>query len=143
MPIFEVQASPDILRRRGAISPVDISLPQPLINYLIAQKKPVPQPISGNALIDSGASISAVDLSVTSTLQISPIGVATILTPAGPAKQNLFPARFKLSQFVIDISPVVGANLKPQGIVALIGRDILSRFLMIYHGHGGSVILSF
>jgi hypothetical protein len=143
MPIYEVQMPPDILRRRGAIFPVEISLPQTLIDYLTAQKMQVPPPVSGSALIDSGASISAIDSSVVSALQISPIGVATVLTPAGPAKQNLFPARFILSRLRIDISAVIGVDLKPQGIIALIGRDILSRFLMIYHGPGGRVTLSF
>jgi len=54
----------------------------------------------------------------------------------------MFPARFKLSQLVIDVSPVIGADLRPQGIIALIGRDILSHLLMIYHGLGGRVTLS-
>lgn len=143
MPIFEIQTSPDVLRRRGAIFPIEISLPKTLVDYLTKQGAPIPAPVSGHALIDSGASISVADSSVISGLNISPIGVATVLTPAGPAQKNLFPARFKLSQFMTDISPVIGADLRPQGIVALIGRDILSRFLMIYHGHGGRVVLSF
>jgi hypothetical protein len=143
MPIYEIQTAPDVLRRKGAIFPVEISIPQTLRDYLTAQKMRIPPPVSGSALIDSGASISAIDLSVVSALQISPMGVATILTPAGPAKQNLFPARFELPRLRIDISAVLGVDVKPQGIIALIGRDILSRFLMIYHGPGGRVTLSF
>jgi len=143
MPIFEIQTSPDVLRRNGAIFPIEISLPQTLVDYLTKQGMPIPAAVSGYALIDSGASISAADSSVVSSLKISPIGITTVLTPAGPAQKNLFPARFKFSRLVIDISPVIGADLKPQGIIALIGRDILSRFLMIYHGLGGRITLSF
>lgn len=142
MPIYEIQTSPDVLRRSGAIFPIEISLPQTLIDYLAKQGIPIPRPVSGHALIDSGASISVVDSSVISSLSISPIGIATISTTAGPAQKNLFPARFKLSQLVIDVSPVIGADLGPQGIIALIGRDILSHLLMIYHGPGGRVTLS-
>jgi len=43
---------------------------------------------------------------------------------------------------VIDLSAVIGADLKPLQIIALIGRDILSGFLMIYHGPAGRVTLS-
>jgi hypothetical protein len=37
----------------------------------------------------------------------------------------------------------VGSTLKPQGIVALIGRDLLRNFLLIYDGVHGSWTLSF
>jgi len=144
MPIYDVQLSPpEALRARGGIFPVQISLPQVLADYLGQRGLPIPPPVSGNALIDTGASVSVVDLSVLSTLQISPISVVTVLTPTGSARQNLYPARFILPAVVIDVTGVIGANLRPQNIVALIGRDILSRFLLIYHGPAGRITLTY
>lgn len=144
MPIYEVRSSSDILKSAGAILPnIEISLPQILVDELTKKGMPIPKPITGNALIDTGASASVVDLSVISSLQISPVGVATVLTTAGPVQQNLFPIRFVLPGLVIDISAVLGADLRPFGIVSLIGRDILSLFLMIYHGRAGMITLAF
>jgi len=101
----------------------------------------IPQPVSGPALIDTGASVSVVDLSVLRNLNISAIGVASVSTTAGTAQQNLYPARFRLPRAVIDISAVLGADLTPHQIIVLIGRDILSGFLMIYHGPAGRITL--
>jgi len=143
MPIYEVQMPPDGLRRVGPIFPIEVSLPQTLVDHLTKQGIPIPPSIKGNALVDSGASISAVDLSVISSLQINPVGVATVLTTTGPVQQNLFPARFIIPGLVIDFSAVIGADLRPQGIIALIGRDLLSRLMMIYHGPAGRVTLAF
>jgi len=144
MPVYEVRSSADILKSAGAILPnIEISIPQILMDELTKKGTPIPKPITGNALIDTGASASVVDLSVISSLQISPVGVATVLTTAGPVQRNLFPIRFVLPGLVIDVSAVLGADLKPFGIVGLIGRDILSLFLMIYHGRAGMITLAF
>ena len=144
MPVYEVRSSSDILKSAGAVLPnIEIALPQILVDELTKKGMPTPKPIIGNALIDTGASASVVDLSVISSLQISPVGVATVLTTAGPVQQNLFPIRFVLPRLVIDVSAVLGADLKPFDIVTLIGRDILSLFLMIYHGRGGMITLAF
>lgn len=114
-----------------------------LVDELTKKGIPMPKPIIGNALIDTGASISVVDLSVISNLQISPVGISTVVTTAGSVRQNLFPVKVMLPRLAVEISAVLGADLRPFGVVALIGRDILSRFLMIYHGLGGTVTLSF
>jgi len=143
MPIYEVGSSRDILSAAGPILPIETSLPQPLVEYLAEKGKPIPPPVSGNALLDTGASISVVDLEVISRLQISPIGVARILTASGETNQNLFPLRFNLPHLFIDVRAVAGADLRRQGIIAILGRDILSRFLFIYHGVGGRIVLCF
>jgi len=144
VPIYEVQFSPpEALRSSGAIFPIEVSLPQILVDHLTKQGITPSPPVKGRAIIDTGASISVVDLLVLSSLQISPIGVATVLTTAGPTNQNLYPARFILPRLVVDLSAVIGADLRPLQIIALIGRDILSRFIMIYHGNAGRVTLAF
>ena len=144
MPIYEFQTSPpEALRTRGPCCPVEVSLPQTLIDQLTQRGQKIPPPESGNALIDTGASVSAVDLSIISKLRLNPIGIATVGTAGGPAKRNLYPARFILHRLSVELEAVIGANLKPFDIIALIGRDILSRFLLIYHGPAGRVTLTF
>jgi len=110
MPIYEVGTSRGALGRFGPVFPIEISLPQTLIDYLTSRGEPIPQPVSGNALVDTGASITVVDLDVISRLKISPVGVARIQTAEGPVNQNLFPARFKLPRLVFDFEAVAGAR---------------------------------
>jgi hypothetical protein len=61
----------------------------------------------------------------------------------------LFPSKlsFPVINLVIDFGSVVGVNLQGQQIngtpiVALIGRDVLSRCLLIYSGSGGFFTLA-
>jgi predicted aspartyl protease len=143
MPIYEVAWPPEILKSRGPILPIEISIPKPLVDYLTAKGESIPSPVKGNALVDTGASISVVDLEAISQLNIKPIGVAEMHTVGGKVNQNLFPARFIIPNLTIDFEAVAGADLKPQGIVALIGRDILSGFVLIYLGGTGRFLLCF
>ena len=56
MPIYEVQLSPQgAMVARGPQIPIDISLPQNLVQKLSQQGQQIPTPISGHALVDTGA----------------------------------------------------------------------------------------
>ncbi len=96
-------------------------------------------------MIDTGAGVSAVDVPVIQQLQIQPVGAIQVLTAGGPQPQQQFPASFSFpgTPFpTIFFSFVIGANLAGQGIVALIGRDVLRHFVMVYNGVYGQIILS-
>lgn len=101
--------------------------------------------MAGDALIDTGASISAVDDSVIRTLGVAPVGLANVGTGAGPNQQNLYPARFILPNIGIGIefSRVLGSNLSSAGIIALLGRDVLSRMILIYSGGTGRLTIAY
>lgn len=142
MPIYDVEIPPPVLRSRGAVCPIKISLPQILKDRLTKQSQEIPTPESGRALIDTGASVSVVDLSVIRKLQISSIGVAKVGTAGGPIRRNLYPARFILPRLAIELGRVIGANLGRFQIIAIIGRDILSKFILIYHGPAGRITLT-
>jgi predicted aspartyl protease len=140
---------PVALAGAGPILQVEVNLPQPLINLLSSQNKPIPASSPGFALIDTGASRTCIDSSVLSKLGINPIGVVTMGTTGGSTTCQLFPAKlsFSVITLVIDFGSVVGVNLQGQQIngtpiVALIGRDVLSRCLLIYSGTGGFFTLA-
>lgn len=125
---------------------VDVHLPMALANQLSQQGKPVRGPVSGTALFDTGASISAVDGTVIQSLDVRPVGVTNVRTPSGTAQQNQYPVRFVFPGSplpAIETTHAIGSVLRAQGIIALIGRDVLSAFIFVYNGPGGFITLAF
>lgn len=157
MPIFnrhyvgaDQRHSPAALESAGPILDVEVNIPQPLMDLLSSQNKPVPTPSPGWALIDTGASRTCVDGTLLSRLGINPIGIVSVGTAGGTVQCQLFPARldFPAIGMRIDFGSVVSVDLQGQTInekpvIALIGRDVLSRGLLIYAGRGGFFSLAF
>lgn len=136
------------LRLFGPIIPVQIALPQALAQYLISTNSPVPTPVSGMALIDTGASITSVDNTVFQSLNVQPVGVANVGGAHGAAQQSVFPASisFPGTQLTgLAFNQVIGCNIIGQAtglnqpLIALVGRDLLQHFVLIYNGPIGSI----
>ncbi|SRR5579875_452689 len=127
------------------IQGIQIAIPSRLEQQLRNSKQPVPSPNSGDALIDTGATVSGVDDSVIRRLGVSPVGLANVGTGAGPNQQNLCPARFILPNlgFGLEFSRALGSNLSSTGLIALLGRDVLSRMVFIYSGVSGRITIAF
>lgn len=146
------QHQPQALAQLGPIFQVQVAIPTPLEQLLTSQNQQVPLPVSGIALIDTGATRSAVDTQAISALGLSQIGVVPLGTAQGPTQAPLFPARFIIAagtpaQIVIEFSSVVGVNLDGQvilgqNVIALIGRDVLSRCIFVYNGTLGEYTLA-
>jgi len=132
------------LASTGPIIPVELSIPDELARFFSEKNMPIPAPITGNALIDTGASITAVDLTLIQQLGINPVGVSTVFTPQGQAAQELFPIKlaFPGTTIILSLNAVLGSELRNQNIVALIGRNILARCILVYNGPLGNISLS-
>lgn len=153
MPIFHKDfvsrgnPDPDYLRKAGPSLPVEIAIPDVLAAVLANQSLPIPSPISGFALFDTGASITGVDETVLTQLSLSPIGVTNISTPsAGQAQCSQYPAKILFPTTPLPpltFTSVVGITLRNQGYVALIGRDIMAAMLIVYDGPGARVTFGF
>jgi hypothetical protein len=113
----------------------------------------VPPPVPIRALIDTGASCTCVDAKVLKTLRINPTGKMPIHTPSTsgqyPHEANQFDVFIviavgpALQAFASGTIPVIEAELEHQGYKALIGRDILSKCLMVFEGRGAFLTLAF
>ena len=141
--------NPAALAAAGPVLQEEVNLPQPLINLLSSQNRSIPAASPGFALIDTGASRTCVDSPVLSNLGINPIGVVAMGTAGGSTSCLLYPARlsFPVINLVIDFGSVAAVNLQGQKVngtplVALIGRDVLSRCLLIYSGTDGFFTLA-
>jgi hypothetical protein len=139
----KMQSGP--LMQLGPQLKVEVRVPKAFEDLLVQQGKPVPKAIAGMALFDSGASISAVDDSVITSLGVQPVGITTVHTPSGSAEQNQYPVRFSFPETSLPelhVHQAIGSFLQAQGLTALIGRDALSSLVFIYNGPLGLVTLA-
>jgi hypothetical protein len=124
-------------------------MPAQLTNLIVpgqASPPSPPAPVAGIALIDSGASMTAVDDNALKQLGVAPVGIAPVLTPSGSARQLLYPADIVITGMPgrHSFTQVIGTpHLAAQGIVALIGRDVLRNALFVYNGSTGQFTLAF
>jgi hypothetical protein len=106
------------------------------------------------ALIDTGASNTRVHEPILKALGLNPIGSMTSGTAAGPTQHSLYPVRLEFPADHIDreFDSVVGVDLSgqvanlstgPEPIIALIGRDVLRDWILIYNGIGGVISIAF
>lgn len=142
--------NPEVLARSGPILQVEVSVPTPLSKFLASKEKPIPQSVTGWALIDTGATRSCVDAQALAKLGVSPIGLVETGTAGGTVPQHLYPARLRFpgEGLEVEFSSLIGANLSGQKIgdldlIVLVGRDVLSQCILIYNGPGGFFTLAF
>jgi predicted aspartyl protease len=130
------------LQRRGPVVQVNVTIEQTFAKILLSQGKPLPPTESGWALIDTGASQTCIDDAVAQRLGLPVIDVALMTSASHAAtQQNIYPVQIEMVGIPISIgSPrTMGANLKPQGILLLIGRDVLQHGTLMYNGIAGQI----
>ncbi len=144
------QINPAVLVQAGPLLQVEVSIPSALAQFLTAQNQSIPAPVTGWALIDTGATRSCVDSKAITNLGVNPIGVTTTGTAGGRVQQHLYPARFRFpgEALELEFSSVIGVDLSGQSIagrdiIVLLCRDVLSRCVLIYNGPGGFFTLTF
>lgn len=116
-----------------------------MVTALTQQGKPTPQPVNGWALLDTGASNTCIDEGEAQKMQLPVIGVGS-MSSATHAKSpsNIYPIQIEVTGFPIRFqSPrTMGAALKEQGLLLLIGRDLLQYCTLFYNGGTGQITLS-
>jgi hypothetical protein len=111
---------------------------------LIAAGQPIPDPQYITALLDTGASISAIDPIALTALGLSPTGEIEIHTPSTngtPATADTYDVSIGIlagregdAPFISDTVQVTSSGLSGLGIQALIGTDILRKCIFCYNG---------
>jgi len=158
MPIFHIQISgqgktPDgkvfqippgvAMQQRGPAIPVAITIEQNMGKTLAQQGKIIPAK-QGLALIDTGASQSAVDEQATKELGLPVVDVGKMTSASHDQHPcNLYPVQFSIPpNLVFQVPRAMGAVLSVQGYLAIIGRDVLQHCVLVYNGGLGQITLS-
>jgi len=139
------------LQETGPLVAVEIGIPDILKKHLAEKGEAIPPPLSGYALVDTGAFATAVDDSIFTSLGIPPIDQIPTGTAHGEGKSNVYPASVSFPGMNVKELPmerVVGCKLKwktndDKEIIMLLGRDLLRWFLLIYNGLNSDVTLCY
>ena len=134
-----------VLVQRGPVFQVTVAIADQIAGELIKQGKTLQPAISGLGLIDTGASVTCIDDEAAQTLQLPIIDVVRMASASHASHQaNVYPIKVQIVGLPIGINAprAIGAALKPQGLVALLGRDILMHCTMHYNGMAGEITLA-
>jgi hypothetical protein len=150
--VFWKEESGGFLETDGPVIDVEISMPKQLEAWCVKNNLPVPAPVTGYALIDTGASISGIHLPILEQLSLLPIDFITLQGATGiDDKAPVYPARVSFPGINLNdvpMSRVVGNQVRyqtPSGknVIMLLGRDLLKHFNLIYNGTFNQIILSY
>jgi predicted aspartyl protease len=133
------------LTQRGPIIQVTIGVEQNIAQQLLSQGMPLPQPVPGLALIDTGATSTCIDEDVAKQLNLPVVDVVTIASAShAETNQNVYPALIEVVGIAIKFNALraIGVPLTAQGLQVLIGRDLLQHCTLFYNGVTGSFTLS-
>jgi predicted aspartyl protease len=162
MPILHVQVSghrigpegqpvsvepSQVLAMRGPVVQVSIKVPPEIAERLTSAAQPVPSPIVGFALIDSGAATSCIDNTAAQSLGLPVVNVISMASAThADVATNVYPITFDIlggAQITVNSPRTAGATLANQGLVLLIGRDLLSKAVFSYNGLAGQFTICF
>ena len=134
-----------VLLRQGPCVQVTVGLGQSIAKELLRQGKPLPKPVSGIALIDTGATSTCIDDAAARQLQLPVVNVVNVASASHPStEQNVYPIQIEVIGLPISIEApnAIGAALASQELLALIGRDVLQYCALFYNGITGEITLS-
>jgi predicted aspartyl protease len=149
MPYLDAQIGQD-----GPTIDVAIGVSIHRASALRANNQNPPQPVIARALIDTGASGTVIDRSLSALLGLVPTGTVSVHTPSTqgvPYTCNQYDISLSFVQptpqsahhSIAMTMAVIETDFAGQNIRALIGRDVLSRCLLFYHGHTGKLTISY
>lgn len=139
-----IQLSPAAaLQVRGPILQVSVTIEQNAGKGLVGQGKALPIPKSGMALIDTGASSTCIDEQAAKDLGLPVIDIANMQSASHEKHQcNVYPVQIITPIVTLNAPRAMGAALASQGLLVLIGRDVLQSCNLFYNGPMGQFTLS-
>lgn len=126
---------------RGPVLQVTVTIEQNAGKALLSQGKTVATK-TGLALIDTGASNTCIDEQAAKDLGLPIIDVATMHSASHEKHPcNIYPVQIITQVVTLNSPRTMSANLASQGLLVLIGRDVLQRCNFVYNGLAGEFTL--
>lgn len=135
----------DILKSRGALLEVQIGVPASVASGIAARGGAVPTPKTLVAMIDTGASITAVVPSVANAIGLVQTGAIQLGGIGGTSMRPVYAASMGFGDPSIpklDPIQIAGADLPTEDFHVLIGRDVLKYLVLNYDGPRGMFSLA-
>jgi predicted aspartyl protease len=134
MPAFTTRITE--MQRRGPLVQVNIAVAAAAEQALTSAGQPVPPPVAATALIDTGATGSAISRGIAQQLGLQPVGAIPVSTPSSASViMAQYAIRLLLPNSIVFETTAIEAQLAGQGIGALIGRDVLAQAVFVYIGY--------
>ena len=130
---------------RGPVIQVSVSVEQTIAQQLLQSGSAVPPPVTGYALIDTGASMTCIDDVAAQELRLPVIDVARMASASHHSTDcNVYPIHIDVPgiNIKIGVPRAMGAALKSQDLLLLIGRDVLQHGTLFYNGMSGQITFS-
>jgi hypothetical protein len=156
MSIYDFRLSPDAqtssrtqLEKFGPLIRVEISITDSLKRTYQLLNIPVPPPIRGLGVIDTGAYSSGVDKDILARFGVQPTGTREITSAGTKGDLDVFPVKINFPtttmnralEEAIAIYPM-NTTYKNSPVIALIGREVLRDCVLIYNGKTGIYTLT-
>jgi hypothetical protein len=140
--------APDAVRALTQFGPfvdVVISVHRRDATAAAAAGRPVPEPVGGRAIIDTGSSTTAITFETAARLKLDPVGRMQVGTGTDVVRAPTFAVSitFPAHSITLDFERAPGLPVGQQGNIAIIGRDVLGRALFSYDGPKGTTSLEF
>ncbi len=127
---------------RGPVLQVTVTIEQNAGKALLSQGKAV-QTKTGLALIDTGASNTCIDEQAAKDLGLPVIDVGNMQSATHEKHAcNIYPVQIVTPVVTLNSPRTMGAALASQGLLVIIGRDVLQACNLFYNGPAGQFTLS-
>ena len=131
------------LQARGPIAQVNIAISAAAESALTTAGQAIPPPVQVTALVDTGASVTAISQGIAQQLGLQPVGMQPVSTPSNPsANMPLYAVRVVINTVVFEVTAIEAAGLAVQGIGALLGREVLSQAVFVYIGYANEFTIA-
>ena len=138
-----VQLSPPVaLQMRGPVLQVTVTIEQHAGRALLSRGQAVATK-TGWALIDTGASNTCIDEQAAKELGLPVIDVGSMQSASHEKHAcNIYPVQIVTPVVTLNSPRTMGAALASQGLLVIIGRDVLQSCNLFYNGPAGQFTLS-
>ncbi len=139
-----IEPAPEVLKQKGPVVLVTLAPTDDDQIALRERREEISTPVTGFALIDTGAALSCIDIAAAQQAGL-PVRGTSRMSSATHANQSVpvYAGKLTMQNMNINIEGAMGANLSGfSDIIALIGRDLLEQGVFIYNGVDGSVTLA-